>query len=443
MLSRVHNYIISKPVTTIVLFGLFCRLFIIALYSHVTIFPDSEGYTHLAGLLLDLNINGYEGTRSPGYPLLLALAGNYLPLVVVYQMVLGAVTAVYVYKTMRLLQFGKGFSIYTTLLLNSMVHVIFYETNILTETLTLFLMTLCFYCVFKLLLVSKIRFKDVVVTGVLLGLLTLVKPFYVFLPFLIYGLYTLKNFSIERIFNPVAFVVVLPVLSFLGWSYVNKVNTGHFVSTTFYGYNLAQNCVHFAENTPEEYHTISTIYVKHRELALQQNKDVAMTIWYAHDEMIAATGLSFIDLSVELGKFSKDAIKLNPLQYCRQVLFSWVDFWKTTIYWNYSEFNFKYANTAMLLVWYVESFILQLLKIVFVLTIPYHLLLFIRQRKITPQVIICSIVFVTSLLQAMATYGTNSRFSYPFEFLMIISLLLTFKPWLQRLADKVPAYKVN
>ena len=166
--------------------------------------------------------------------------------------------------------------------------------------------------------------------------------------------------------------------------------------------------------------------MKHREEAISNNQDIAMTIWYAKEEMHEKTGLNLLGLSDRLNSYGKATIKDNPLDYCKQVLLSWREFWGTSIYWNYDRFNFKYANKACIAIWYVESFVLQLLKILFVLTIPYHIFLYLRKRKITPELIIVAFVFATSVMQAMVTFGTNSRFSYPFEFLMVIGLLLTF-----------------
>lgn len=427
---------LKNPVRAIVLFSLFTRLFVIAIYWKVTLFPDSESYSYLARLLLKLNIAGYNGERTPGYPLVLAMANNWFPLVVVYQILLGIITAIYLYKTLLLLQFSKRASLYSTLLLNSMIHVIFYETAILTEAVIVLLVTVSFYHVLKLLLNVQAGYRQVFVISLLLGLLTFVKPFYVFMPFVVYGLYTLKDFSFLKIFNRSLILPLFSLIAFLGWSYVNKINTGYFVSTTFYGITTAQNCVYFAEKTPEKYHLISSIYVKYREIAIKENKDVSMSIWYAHDELTKKTGLGFVDLSHELNEFAKVAIINNPADYAKQVFISWKDFWKTSIYWNYHDFNVKYANKAFQGVWYIQSFILLALKIIFVLLIPYNLFLFLKNRKVTPQFIIVTIVFSTSLLQAMATYGTNSRYSYPFEFLMLICILITFKPQLKRLLNR-------
>ena len=438
-LQQLNSFLLQKPIRAIVFFSILSRLFVIALYWKVTVFPDSESYSNLAKLLVHFSIAGYDGERTPGYPFLLAIANNWWPLVVIYQMLLGIVTATYLFKTLQVLQFSRRSSLYITLLLNSMIHVIFYETAILTETLTLLLVTVSFYHIFKVLLYGQRDYKYLLILSLLLGLLTIVKPFYIFMPFIVYGLYALKGFSFSKIFNQLLILPFFSLIAFLGWSYVNKINTGYYVSTTYYGITTAQNCVYFAEKTPEKYHLISSIYVKYREQAIAQNKDVAMSIWYAHAELTERTGLNFVDLSHELNEFAKVAIINNPADYAKQVFVSWKDFWKTAIYWNYHDFSVKYSNKAFQGIWYIQSFILLFFKIIFVFLIPYHIFLFLKNRKITPQFIIVTFVFSTSLLQAMATYGTNSRYSYPFEFLMIICLLLTFKRLLKRIFDRLTA----
>jgi len=438
-LRKLNNFLLQNPIRAIVLFCIISRLFIIAIYWKVTIFPDTGSYSALAEPLLKFNLSGYDGERSPGYPLLLALANNWFPLVVVYQMLLGIITAIYLYKTLQVLQFSQRVSLYSTLLFNSMLHVIFYETAILSEALTLLFMVAAFYHIFKLLLYKQAGYKQLIIISLLLGWLTIIKPFYIFLPFVIYGLYTLKDFRFAKIINKSLVILLFPLISFLGWSYVNKVNTGYFVSTTYFGLNMSQNCVYFAEKTPEKYHLISSIYVKHREQAIKENKDVAMTIWYACDELMKKTGLDFVNLSHELGEFSKVAIKNNPGDYAKQVFISWKDFWKTAMHWNYEDFNVKYSNKACQGVWYIQGFILVTLKIIFVLLIPYYTFLFLKNRKITPPFIIITVVFTASLLQALVTYGTNNRYSYPFEFLMLICILVTFKPQLKRMLERLTA----
>ena len=50
--------------------------------------------------------------------------------------------------------------------------------------------------------------------------------------------------------------------------------------------------------------------------------------------------------------------------------------------------------------------------------------MWLRNRRISIEAIGVIIIFVTALLQAFVTYGTNAKYSYPFEFIMIIVVLL-------------------
>lgn len=433
MFEKLKEYISLKPILSIIIFGIVIRLLLLPFYRDVTIFPDSEGYIDLAKFLLNYNLTGYDGMRSPGYPLLLLLAGNMLPLVIFFQSVIGIITSVYLYKIILLLNFSDGTAVIYTIILNSFIHVLFYETAILTESFTLFFIIIIFYHLFKGFFSEKSGLKKAFVLSLLLGFLTLIKPFYIFLPFLIYLLYIIKDFRLSSIINCRMVIIIFPLLSFLGWSYVNKINTGYFVSTTIDGIYTAQNCVYFAENTSPKYIQVGTIYAKHREERIKNDKDVAMTIWAASNELMDKTGLPFNEFSHMLNGYNKVTIKMNFGAYIKQVITrSWVDFWKTAMYWNYDDFKIPYINKFFLLIWYIQSFILQVLKIIFIFLIPYHFIRFLKIRLLTPEFIIVTIVFCTSVLQAIVTYGTNSRFSYPFEFLMLITLLLTFRKYLHR-----------
>ena len=426
MVSNIINTLTKKPIATIIAFCFISRLIIVLLYQNITIFPDSSGYIELAERLTDFNLEGYLGTRSPGYPILLALSGNSLIIAITVQFVLGIVNAIYQYRTLQLLNFTTKVSLITTLVFNCLLHVIFYETNILTESFTLFFVTLIFYFIIKGLYTEH-KLKNSIILSLLIGFLILIKPFYIFLPFLIYGFYTLKNFSFSKIINIRLILFIFPLLSFLGWSYVNKVNTGYFVSTTYWGINIAQNCVYFAEKCPEEYKEIGDTYADYREKIIAADKDVAMTIWFARPELMGMTKLSYLpDFSAKLSEYSKATIKKNPIDYSKQVFVSWRDFWDTAIYWNYKSFKVAHTNQALYLLWLAQSFLLYLIKLIFLVLIPYHIVLFFRKKEINPAIIITTVIFAASILQAMATYGTNSRFSYPFEFLMIIVVLLTF-----------------
>lgn len=423
--GNIYTWIENNPIKTLVFVGIFIRLLVAVLYQHITLYPDSEGYVQLAERMLKLDLSGYEGERSPGYPLLLAMTSVSYLFTAILQSVIGIFSSVITYKLCILLGLGKRLSLITTLCIVCYLPVVFFELAILTEALTLFVILSISYLYFSILK-GKTDKKINVLLILTCGFLVLVKPFYIFLPVLLFGFLFFTHISAKKILSRYIYLLLVPLVLFLGWSYVNKLNTGYFTSTTFYGYNLAQNCVSFAEKTTPEYQEIGNIYATYRDNR-STDKEIAMTIWEAYPELKEKTGLSFPDLSNELYKYSITTIKENPVDYMKQVFVSWRDFWKTSLYWEYDSVAVPYANDILLYICYAERILLQLIKILFVLLIPFHIIGSIRKRELSYQFIIAVIIFTASVLQALITYGTNSRFSFPFEILMVISVILTLR----------------
>lgn len=432
------KYLLKKPLVILILFGIIYRIIVVYFYQHITLFPDSEGYQMMAKMISELDFSGYEGQRSPGYPSLLALANNNLVFLIGIQLIIGIFNSVLTYQNLKLLKFTPGYALLIALLLDGLLHVVFYEQSILTESLTLFLISSTANILLRNYF-DKSSIKTEILLGSILAYLVLVKPFYVFLPFIIYGFCLLKSFRLKTFINQRLIVLIIPITAFLGWCYVNKIYTGYFVPTTFYGYNMSQNCVYFAQKAPNEYKLISEIYVHHREETIRNNGDVAMTIWSAYPDLKKATGLSFSDLSFELNQFSKATIKKNPVDYLNQVKTSWLDFWRTAIYWQSDKFKNREAASAFIWIWELQHSMLRFFKILFLLNIPLLLVAFIKKRHFSIEIILSSIIVATSLLQAFSTFGTNSRFSYPFEIMMIIVVLLQVKSFLMlRKSKKKP-----
>lgn len=375
-------------------------------------------------------MQGYAGERSPGYPLLICLTGFSDILMVVIQSLLGICTLIIVYKTMISVGIKNGLSLNVTLLLSCYLPIIFFEVALLTETLTLFIISILFFLFFKL--VKNREYSSSTCWGLafLCGYLILIKPFYIFLPFLFVIILLCKKNKIETIWAKYILFLLIPSFIFLGWSFVNKVNTGYFVSSTYYGFNLAQNCVNFAEKTTPEYREIGDIYAKYRDNNVS-DKEKAMTIWEAYPELTEKTGLSLPDLSRKLYDYSIATIKINPVAYMKQVFVSWCDFWKTSLYWESNNFGVQQTSQIIFYICYTERILLQVVKVLFVLFIPFNIVSCIRKRKITPQLTISLIVLIASVLQAFATYGTNSRYSFPFEILIVISVLLNYMQYLK------------
>ena len=408
------------------LFGFIVRAVIFfVFYTHVTIFPDSEGYIELSDYVRNLNLSGYNGIRSPGYPLLLALAFGNLFMVVFYQQLLGVITSIVWYFTLQNFIFSKKESLVITVFLQTFLNIYFYETAILMESFVLFMISIIVYFLTR----SGLSFLKLMLLSFLVGYLVFTKSFYVYFPFLIYIFYLIRNNQTRKEWFKGLVIFVFPVLFYFGWCYVNKINTGYFTSSTMMGIYMSQNCVRFAENTSEDYQWLAKPYVEYREKSIKEDRDLAMAIWYAYNS--GAYGqyeMNLPDFSNQLKNYAVYTIKSNIWNYLSQVVFhSWRDFWKPGIHWNYKDFNFRHANKLFAGVWYVQFVVLLSFRLMFLFLSPYLILKAIKNRQFSYDVMLIIMILATSVLQALITYGSNSRFSFPFEYLMIVVVLMFFK----------------
>ena len=419
------SFLKSKEIRMLIVVGVLYRITVFLTYYNVTIFPDTFGYQNLANYFVANGLKGYDGTRTLGYPLFILLAFGKNSILIIYQFILGIITWLFWYNSLLNLNFRKKQSFYITLFLGSFIHTFFFETAILIESVTLFFMSWIFYLISDGFLNDDSKRQNYLM-AFLLSYLVILKPFFAFIPFVLYGAFILSDFNIRKFINHKIIILFSTVFTYLGISYINKINTGYFVSTTYFGLNLSQNCVYFAENTSNKYKEIGKLYAKHREKTIQENKDPAMTIWNGIDEIQNHTGIEYFpEFSDYLGKYAKETIVLNKKEYIKQVItISWFDFWKTDIYWKYKNFAVPFINKIYLLIWYVQKTILFCLKLSFVLLIPYYIVRYLKNGKITFEIVVVTTVFAASVLQAIVTYGTNARYSFPFEFLIIIIVLM-------------------
>lgn len=420
-------FVKSNEIKFLLLFGFVYRLLLFSVYTTITKWPDSWSFMVLSEYLVKFNLSGYTGERSPGYPLLIFFGFGTMRFTIVYQFIIGIFTSIYWYKTALNLNFNKKNAIWITLFIETFLHVFFYETAILMESFALFFFAIIFYHLTDNYF-EKRSLKLEIWMSFLFGFLVLIKPFFAYIPFIIYGFSVLKNFRLKNMINQKIVILIFPLLAYFGWSYVNKMNTGYFVSTTYLGLNIAQNCVYFAEKGPKEYQWIMDSYVKYREKTIAEGKDVAMAIWHAHYNELQYKYPYFPECSYYFGEYGKATIKNNLGDYLYQVFTkSWFEFWKVKIYWHYDQFNFKYIKYIFGAIWKIQKVILYVIKFGFLLLVPFYIFQFLRKRKITPEIVIITIVFSGSLLQGLVTFGTNVKYSFPYEFLMIFVVLLFVK----------------
>lgn len=430
------------------------RLLVIVFYQPVS-FSDTPSYRRLAEAVLR-GFSNYDGTRTPGYPVFLALVGSD-QWVWLAQLLLGFVTTLLLfYIGLKLTDtpwFGGVIGLAHTLNLGQL----FFESNLLTEELTTFLLVLTLAGVLIWFLHPKNQSMWLAFSLGLTSTLTLlVRPLFIYLPFLMLAFIWLEPrlfHRLEQLSNddnnsikqkgkhdyPWHFrlAFLLPVILLLGsWvAFIHK-EFGEWSLTTMTGYHLVQHTGNFFEYVPDEYATIRDIYIKYRDAHIAQYGTQTNTIWEAIPEMSQVSGYSFYQLSRVLTRISIQLILKHPLLYARSVASGWWMFWRTTVYWSADALKITALRGAMNFTILFQRALIFLTNMVFIFASIFFLIIeiisAIRQRPLKLRIrfskpgqnaffwLLLIAIWLTSILQALLDHGDNPRFLVPLQSLVIL-----------------------
>ena len=404
------------------------KFFFFISYNNFSEAPDSWAFNHFVTELINNNFDDYIGERTPGYPYVVFLLNHDKILVVLVQMLMGIVTAFFWFKTLLNLNFSDKAAFYVTLFSSLYLQNFFFETFILAETFMLSLNSILFYFLLNNYLEKKQILVEIILS-VLITILLLVKPFFIFYPFLIFAVYLLKNFSFNKLVSVKLIIFILPMYAYFSWcSFVEK-KIGYFEPTAYFGLNLAQNCLYFAEKGPKEYDFIIKPYLKYREEMLQNGEDASMAVWKVWGgQHLAPKYTKFADVTDQFGKYAKATIASNLGDYFYySITNSWFDFWKVFDMKPYMKFQENGFNSVVSLINTIQMFVVLILKFVFLILSFYYLYDLIKNRKINNVMLLLAFIHAAAILQALVVYGTNAKYAFPYEFFMLVVVLLFLK----------------
>ncbi|WP_031428747.1 hypothetical protein [Flavimarina sp. Hel_I_48] len=400
--------------------GILCRIASWFAYTwSVSIFNDTETYTLLAQKIIDGALIGYNGERTPMYPLIIVLSGLNLHLVVLIQCIFGLLSSYFVFDSTSRITSNLKVGLAAGVVFTSFLNIIFFEFSILSETLSLFLFTCVVWLYIRFEFYKGIfSLKGSIYLSLSLAALFLTRPFFLYFSLVISGTVFLRYILTRWKFSVLhATVILLPtMLCFLSWSSLNYKNTGAFVVTSYYGINLSQATMPFFEKAPDEHRLIRDIYVAHRDTMLANEEDAAMAIWRALPELEEKTGKDLPQLSAELASISRNLIKEHPIDYLKLSARSWVLFWRSSFYMVPENFRNSNWRTAFDNFWSLQRKGVVLAHIC--LLCGFLLLIYkvFKQKAhfFDPLFLIAISVVLASVAQALVTYGNNSRFAVPF-----------------------------
>ena len=398
---------------------------------------DSQDYMDLAIRLQNLNFEGYQFERTPGYPLLIMLLGMNLKYVLFFQYVLSFFTSVLLYKISKSILENKILAMVIPVFSSLLITNFFYERALLTETLSLFLFisVVYFFCV------KKDSISNFTLTGILCAVLMLTRTLFVYLAPLVIFVFLIekRKESLHYLGKRVLLLLTPTFLCFVLWCGMNKYHTGNFSMTNYFGINLAQTTVSFFDQYKGDKTKIKDIYVKYIQESDKDDSNLQKhAIWEAYEELKLETGYELPELSNVLSAMSKDLIIHNFDKYLIQIYVSLKDFWVHGFYW-FHESDTMHTNKTYLSWLRTSRRVQNRLHMLFILSFVYYSFktIFYKERKNRLITFLLLAIMTASILQAMVVYGDNARFSYPFYSMIILICVYFVKDIIQLINSKV------
>ena len=415
------------PILLLTLLWLITRGILFACYEPVT-YADSGTYQRLAHQLMTLDFTGYDGQRTPGYPLLLALVAENNFALWLVQSVIALLTALLVYALLRRVGISTAWALTAAAINLLTLNMLFFEPAVMTETLTAFLLVAVSYLM-ALMVSGHVNAATPGWLGLITALLILTRSQYIVL--IPVFLVLLWWFVRQRRATILLIFLLATSGPVLGWAAFNKQQTGYFTITTLLGYNLTNHSGAFMERAPDKDAVLRDIYLKYRERKIAETGSHHMTLFDARPELLRTTGLSEIGLSREFQRLSVNLFLAYPLDYLRGVAKAWLSYWTEPNYWRLDRVRSPAVAAVANAVWTVQHPLLRGLNVVFMLLTPYVVWRSLRRRGsvshgMRVSLVLAANVLSVSVMQALVEFGENGRYFIPNQPLVLMFVLLVF-----------------
>ncbi|MGE5124500.1 MAG: hypothetical protein ACM3H7_08275 [Acidobacteriaceae bacterium] len=436
--------------------ALLVRVVTLLIYQPVA-FSDTPSYRRLAEAVLQ-GFTSYDGTRTPGYPVFLALVGSDQR-VWLAQLFLGLITTLLFFYIGWKLTDKPWFAGVVGLAHTLNLGQLFFESNLLTESLTTFLVVLTMAGVlYWLINPLKRRLWLAFALGLISSCTLLVRPLFIYLPFITLlalwlspqaetGLAVSKDGEIkpggttESRLNMrhrlMGLVFLVPVAGLLGgWVAFIHAQFGDWSLTTMTGYHLVQHTGSYFEYVPDEYASLRDVYIRYRDAHIAQYGTQTNTIWEAIPEMSRVSGNSFYGLSRVLTRISVQLIVQHPWLYLKNVISGWWMFWRTAVYWSADALRLPWMAGGIQLAIQVERAVLLLSNLVFIFASVAFVftaslsalrhnqgLQLINIKPPTRKLFIWTLlgtIWIASVVQTLLDHGDNPRFLVPLQSLVVL-----------------------
>ena len=435
------------------------RLLLWLIYAPV-VYSDTLTYRRLAEQIL-LGWPNYDGTRVPGYPLTLAVLGED-GCVYLAQLILGVLITFLLFYIAWRISSKAWFAALVALAHTLNLGQLLFEANLLTETISTFLVVAALAGVIHGLYLPAARRPWLAfLIGAAAGLEILYRPNFVYLPFWLFGWIVvawqpeeppiwrkgkLRAWLGEWVRLIWRFIrrqwlvlsaLTLPVVCLvLGWMGFIHRTYGDWALSTMTGYHLVQHTGSFFEYVPDEYAELRDTYLRYRDERIARSGTQANTIWEAIPAMQEAAGLNFYDLSRILARISLQLIREHPVLFLRSVAEGWWLFWRVPVYWSPEALHPVLQELPGVVGVIKAVILLQRLGMfaanLFFIFTPLVLVIQRRwgyspssdgERSRWTWIGLLGAVWLASVVQAFLDHGDNPRFLVPLQSVVVVWFL--------------------
>lgn len=389
--------------------------------------PDSSGYQALAHAFLHGDFAGYDGIRTPGYPLFLALFANNDEVTRIAQLLIGvAITGLLFFIALRLT--GRPWAAFVAgALYGFNLQQVLTESTILSETLATGLLVVAVWLLSRPLVGrSSYPRAQLIALGLVCAALALTRPVFVFVP--IVALCAVLPVLRRRLVVVLA-VLVPSVVLLCAWSMFNWYQIGQFTPSTITGPTLLTHSLTLVPDASNKYADFRDAYLEMRK----QQPGVEPSEWALANTVSEETNRSLPRVCEEMTPLAVSLIASHPAHYAGTFAKAAAWFWKGV---GRGGMPWRTASGPLSLAWLGQKLLLFIASgMLFLLTAILTALCLLRRDRPGTRVrrAWCSIgllVIVSCVVQALTQYGSNARYGVPLQPLWGLALVVWVSLWI-------------
>jgi 4-amino-4-deoxy-L-arabinose transferase-like glycosyltransferase len=375
------------------------------------------------------------GDRVPAYPFFVALCGLNRRAIWIAQSILGIAASLMVFD-MAFRRTRNGLIAFLTGLACSLLpQVLIYESWVMTETLTNFLLVASLWLITRCEGAGESNIRYPLGLGLIVALAGLTRPlmiclapvYYCFLIPLWPPANILKREAIKRTLS-----FALPVTVFiLGWCGFNYFNSGYFTPTTRGGEHLMMQVAPYVDLAPDRFAVLRDAWIQSRQQNPPVPDDTSEDVYYsALPEVERRTGKTDIQVSHDFAFLALYLEVHHPLFCLRRAEQGWMQFWggprREEIEWP-QDGNVGLTGFALPMAHFLMRQVKGAYLVLALLSIPFaffRLKIFTRLEYLT-----FAMAFCISIVAAFTEFGSNRRYSVPLYMIIIYTLLTRVWLW--------------